>query len=115
MPNSPIHLNTEMSDLPPAYYESALPEPQSDECLLDPVGTHNDAPPPEYDFSTVALAAAHTSISTYAAPSATEMATATPPAYSAIAEYPSHDELQDRMPLRKKSKLGRLFDTGKVR
>lgn len=102
--------NTSMSDrlLPPAY------DHLSEERLR--LGQSAEAPPPEYDFNLIVPAVAQTSRSRYVGPSAIDMATAAPPAYSAVADYPSHEELEEVMPVKKQSKIAAmLFRNGKVR
>lgn len=100
-----------MSDrlLPPAY------DHLSEERLR--LSQSVEAPPPEYDFSPIVPAVAQTSRLRYVGPSPTDMATAAPPAYSAVAEYPSQKELEETvMPVKKQSKIAAmLFRNGKVR
>lgn len=99
---------TAMSDFPPAYTELS-----NEHLLRSPSAV---APPPEYDCFLVVPAVAQTPRSRYVGPSATDMATATPPAYSAVAEYPDEDELEEVMPVKKQSKIAKLiFRKGKVR
>lgn len=97
MPFAPSSSNASEEPLPPAY-EGPL---MSDDYTLSPASYA----PPAYDFSN-ARATQASSQPSNTSPSAT---TAALPTYSALAEYPSHDELQDRLPTRKS-----IFSTGKV-
>lgn len=99
---TPSSINTTDSMPPP--YEATRPQ-----CLptaASAPGAFFDAPPPAYDFTDAR--GAPPLLSVYTAP-AMGIASS-PPAYSAVAEYPSHEELKDRLPAKNS-----IFGSSKVR